>query len=119
MRVEFLFDFGSPNGSSPTGVDPGGRRADRASHFTYGRCCGRHLQAPRKQSLPPLCGIKNKPDYEALETRRFVEAYKVVRTTEQRIPGEIPLSSSAAPSSHKTAGVFEDYVRTMSSTKCG
>jgi 2-hydroxychromene-2-carboxylate isomerase len=78
MVVEFHFDFGSPNAYLSHLVIPGieGRTAVSFTYFPI--LLGGVFKATNNVSpAVSLQGIKNKPEYQALETRRFVEAHGI------------------------------------------
>jgi len=73
MRVEFLFDFGSPNAYFAHRVIPDIEKRTGAK-FTYTPVLlgGIFKLTNNKAPMIAFAGIRNKMDYEMLETRRFI-----------------------------------------------
>lgn len=73
MRVEFLFDFGSPNAYFAHKVIPDIEKRTGAT-FDYVPVLlgGIFKLTGNKPPMVAFGGIKNKMDYEMLETRRFI-----------------------------------------------
>ncbi len=78
MQVEFHFDFGSPNAYLAHRVIPGieGRTGER---FVYVPVLlgGVFKLTGNASPAVTLRGIKNKPDYESLELRRFLARHGI------------------------------------------
>ena len=72
-RVEFHFDFGSPNAYLAHKVLPA-IEARTGARFGYVPILlGGVFKATNNRSpMEAFAGIRNKPEYEALQTRRFV-----------------------------------------------
>ena len=79
-RVEFLFDFGSPNAYLAHLVIPGIEKRTGVT-FTYVPVLlGGVFKATGNVSpAVSLRGIKNKPEYESLEMRRFLARHGITR----------------------------------------
>lgn len=79
-RVEFLFDFGSPNGYLSHRVIPAIERRTGAK-FTYTPVLlgGVFKATGNRSPMEAFAGIKNKLAYEALETRRFVARHGLTK----------------------------------------
>ena len=75
-KVEYHFDFGSPNAYLAHLGNPGNRTADRCQFRVLCRCCWAACYKLTGNRSPgeSLAGVKNKPDYERLETARFISA---------------------------------------------
>ena len=73
MRVEFLFDFGSPNAYFAHRVIPDIEKRTGAK-FAYIPVLlgGIFKLTNNKAPMVAFAGIRNKMDYEMLETRRFI-----------------------------------------------
>jgi 2-hydroxychromene-2-carboxylate isomerase len=75
-NVEFIFDFGSPNSYFAHRVIPDIERRTGAKFVYVPALLGGIFKLTNNK--PPMIqfqGIKNKPEYEALEMRRFVERH--------------------------------------------
>ena len=77
-RVEFHFDFGSPNAYLSHLVIPDVKRRTGA-RFEYVPVLlgGVFKLTGNRSPAETLAGIKNKPEYERLETRRFIERHRI------------------------------------------
>ena len=79
-RVEFHFDFGSPNAYLSHLVIPEIERADRGDDSIRADPAGRRVQADQQPLAGRnLAGIRNKPEYQRLETARFVQRHGITR----------------------------------------
>lgn len=79
-KVEFLFDFGSPNAYLAHQVVPEIERRTGARFEYVPVLLGGIFKATGNQSPMQAFGhIKNKMAYEQLETRRFVERHKLAK----------------------------------------
>src|SRR5256885_16076586 len=85
LKVEFLFDFGSLNAYLAELVLPGIERRTGVK-FEYAPVLlgGIFKAAGNMSPFDPLRGIKNKPEYQALETQRFIQRQNA--TTFQQTP---------------------------------
>jgi len=73
-KVEFHFDFGSPNAYLSHLVIPGiTRRTGARFEYVPVLLGGVFKLTGNRSPAETLVGIKNKPEYERLETRRFIE----------------------------------------------
>jgi 2-hydroxychromene-2-carboxylate isomerase len=77
-KVEFLFDFGSPNAYYAHKVIPG-IEARTGAKFEYVPVLlgGLFKLTNNKPPMVAFGGIKNKMEYEMLETRRFITRHKL------------------------------------------
>ena len=76
LKVEFLFDFGSPNAYLAELVLPGIERRTGVKFEYVPVLLGGIFKATGNMSpFDSLRGIKNKPEYQALETQRFIRRH--------------------------------------------
>jgi 2-hydroxychromene-2-carboxylate isomerase len=110
-KVEFHFDFGSPNAYLSHLVIPGvERRTGTIFEYVPVLLGGVFKLTGNRSPAESLVGIKNKPDYERLETRRFIERHGI--TTFRSNPF-FPVNTLAIMRSAVAArklGIFERYV---------
>jgi 2-hydroxychromene-2-carboxylate isomerase len=80
LKVEFLFDFGSPNAYLAEIAMPG-IEARTGARFEYVPILlGGIFKATNNLSpFESLRGIKNKPEYQALETERFIRRHGITK----------------------------------------
>jgi 2-hydroxychromene-2-carboxylate isomerase len=82
VSVEFHFDFGSPNAYLAHLVIPAIEQRTGVAFSYVPVLLGGVFKATGNVSpAVSLRGIKNKPEYEALETRRFVARHGITRFT--------------------------------------
>jgi 2-hydroxychromene-2-carboxylate isomerase len=111
MRLEFHFDFGSPNAYLSHLVIPG-IEARTGARFEYVPILlgGVFKLTNNRSPAETLMGIKNKPEYQQLETARFVKHHGI--TQYQRNPffpvNTLTLMRGAIAA--RKLGVFERYV---------
>ena len=78
MQVEFHFDFGSPNAYLAHRVIPGITARTQASFRYVPVLLGGVFKATGNRSpAESLQGIRNKPEYERLETERFIRRHGI------------------------------------------
>lgn len=78
MRVQFLFDFGSPNAYLSHLVIPDiERRTGVAFEYVPILLGGVFKLTNNKSPAESLQGIKNKLEFQTLETRRFIRRYNI------------------------------------------
>jgi 2-hydroxychromene-2-carboxylate isomerase len=78
MQVEFHFDFGSPNAYLAHRVIPGIEARTRARFRYVPVLLGGVFKATGNRSpAEAFAGIRNKPEYERLETERFVRRHRI------------------------------------------
>jgi 2-hydroxychromene-2-carboxylate isomerase len=78
VKVEFLFDFGSPNAYLSHLVLPGlAKRTGVAVDYVPILLGGVFKLTNNVSPAVSLQGIKNKPEYATLETRRFLKAHDI------------------------------------------
>ena len=114
MRVEFLFDFGSPNAFLSHRVIPAITRRTGAA-FTYVPILlgGLFKLTGNQSPAMAFANIKNKPQYENLEMRRFIAHHQV---SDYQMNPHFPINTlqlmrGAVAAQH--AGVLEAYVTSV------
>ena len=79
-KVEFHFDFGSPNAYLAHLVIPEiEQRTDAKFEYVPILLGGVFKLTNNRSPVESMAGIKNKPQYESLEMRRFVRRYNITR----------------------------------------
>ena len=80
VKVEFHFDFGSPNAYLSHCVIPGIERRTGAT-FSYVPILlgGVFKLTNNRPPMDQTAGVKNKPEYAQLETERFIRRHKIDR----------------------------------------
>jgi 2-hydroxychromene-2-carboxylate isomerase len=80
LKVEFHFDFGSPNAYLAELVLPAIEKRTGVK-FTYVPVLlgGVYKATNNMSPAESLRGIRNKPEYQALETRRFIARHSITR----------------------------------------
>jgi len=110
-KIEFHFDFGSPNAYLAHLVIPEVERRTGAKFDYVPVLLGGVFKLTNNRSpAESLAGIKNKPEYERLETERFVKRHHI--TAYRRNPF-FPVNTLAIMRGAVAArrlGVFERYV---------
>lgn len=113
-KVDFLFDFGSPNAYLSHRLIP---EIERRSNVTFEYVpilLGGVFKATNNQSpFEAFAHIRNKPQYEALETQRFVERHGL---SEFGHNPHFPINTLVimrGAIAARQLGVFEDYVNKM------
>jgi 2-hydroxychromene-2-carboxylate isomerase len=80
LKVEFQFDFGSPNAYLAELVIPGIEKRTGVKFEYVPVLLGGIFKATNNMSpFESLRGIKNKPEYQALETQRFIRRHNVTK----------------------------------------
>jgi 2-hydroxychromene-2-carboxylate isomerase len=110
-KVEFLFDFGSPNAYFAHKVIPG-IEARTGAKFDYVPVLlgGLFKLTNNKPPMVAFGGIRNKMDYEMLETRRFIARHGL---TQFQFNPNFPVNTLTlmrAAVAAKNAGVLPEYV---------
>ena len=78
LKVEFQFDFGSPNAYLAELVLPSIEKRTGVKFDYVPVLLGGVYKATNNMSpFESLCGIKNKPEYQALETKRFIQRHNI------------------------------------------
>ena len=78
QKVEFLFDFGSPNAYLSHETIPAIEKRTGASFEYVPILLGGIFKATNNRSpVETLAGVKNKPEFMQLETERFIKRFNV------------------------------------------
>jgi len=78
LRVQFLFDFGSPNAYLSHEAIPAIEKRTGASFEYVPILLGGIFKATNNRSpVETLAGVKNKPEFMQLETERFIKRFNV------------------------------------------
>jgi 2-hydroxychromene-2-carboxylate isomerase len=112
LKLEFHFDFGSPNAYLAEKALPGIERRTGVKFDYVPVLLGGIFKATNNMSpFESLRGIKNKPEYNALETRRFIRRHGI--TTFEPNPffpvNTLMLMRGAVAAQFE--GLFESYFR--------
>ena len=112
LKVEFQFDFGSPNAYLAELALPGIERRTGVKFEYVPVLLGGIYKATNNMSPAELLrGIKNKPEYQALETQRFIRRHNI--TTFRSNPffpvNTLMLMRGAVAAQFE--GLFEPYFR--------
>jgi len=112
--AEFHFDFGSPNAYLAHRVIPGIEQRTGVKFAYVPVLLGGVFKLTGNRSpAEAFAGIKNKPDYERLETRRFLKRHEI---TDYRRNPFFPVNTLVLMRGAIAAerlGVFERYVDAM------
>jgi 2-hydroxychromene-2-carboxylate isomerase len=110
-QVEFHFDFGSPNAYLAHLVIPAIEQRTGAK-FEYAPVLlgGVYKLTGNRSPAESLVGIKNKPDYERLETARFLKRHGITRFRQNPFFPVNTLTIMRGAIAAQTLGVFERYV---------
>jgi len=110
-KVEFHFDFGSPNAYLAHLVIPEIERRT-AAKFEYVPVLlgGVYKLTGNRSPAESLAGIKNKPDYERLETARFIKRHGITSFQQNPFFPVNTLTIMRGAVAAQMLGVFERYV---------
>lgn len=110
-KVEFHFDFGSPNAYLAHLVIPEiERRTGARFEYVPVLLGGVFKLTGNRSPAESLAGIKNKPDYERLETARFIERHGITRFRQNPFFPVNTLTIMRGAVAAQVLGVFECYV---------
>jgi 2-hydroxychromene-2-carboxylate isomerase len=110
-KVEFHFDFGSPNAYLSHLVIPGiEQRTGATFNYIPVLLGGIFKLTGNRSPAESLAGIKNKPEYEALETRRFIERHGITSLQANPFFPVNTLTLMRAAVAAQRLGVFDRYV---------
>jgi len=111
-KVEFLFDFGSPNAYLAEVAIPGIEQRTGVKFEYVPILLGGIYKATGNMSpFDSLRGIKNKPEYQAVETQRFIRRHNVTKfRTNPFFPVNTLMLMRCAVAA-QFEGVFEPYFR--------
>jgi len=112
LKVEFLFDFGSPNAYLAELVLPGiewrtGVKFEYVPVLLGGIFKGTGNMSP----FDSLRGIKNKPEYQALETQRFIQRHNITKFRQNPFFPVNTLMLMRGAVAAQFEGTFEPYFR--------
>lgn len=110
-KVEFLFDFGSPNAYLSHLVIPGIEKRQGVK-FDYVPVLlgGVFKMTGNRSPAEAYAGIKNKPAYHRLETERFVRQHGITRFKPNPFFPVNTLMIMRGAVAAKKLGIFERYV---------
>jgi 2-hydroxychromene-2-carboxylate isomerase len=112
LKVEFLFDFGSPNAYLAELVLPGIERRTGVKFEYVPILLGGIFKATGNMSpFDSLRGIKNKPEYQALETQRFIRRHNITKFRQNPFFPVNTLMLMRGAVAAQFEGVFEPYFR--------
>jgi 2-hydroxychromene-2-carboxylate isomerase len=113
-RVEFHFDVGSPNAYLSHLVIPEiEKRTGVRFEYVPILLGGVFKLTNNRSPAESLRGIKNKPEYERLETRRFIQRYGIARFQPNPYFPVNTLMMMRGTIAARSLGVFERYVDEM------
>ncbi|MEH2545266.1 2-hydroxychromene-2-carboxylate isomerase [Bradyrhizobium sp. AZCC 2262] len=112
LKVEFLFDFGSPNAYLAELVLPGIERRTGVKFEYVPVLLGGIFKATGNMSpFDSLRGIKNKPEYQALETQRFIRRHNATKFQQNPFFPVNTLMLMRGAVAAEFEGMFEPYFR--------
>ena len=110
-KVEFLFDFGSPNAYLSHLVIPAIEQRQGVKFAYLPVLLGGVFKLTNNRSPAETnAGIKNKPQYQQLETQRFVRQHGITRYTFNPFFPVNTLMIMRGAVAAKKLGIFERYV---------
>jgi len=110
-KVEFLFDFGSPNTYLSHLVIPEIERRQQVKFEYVPVLLGGVFKLTNNRSpAESNAGIKNKPEYQQLETERFVRRHGITRYRRNPFFPVNTLMIMRGAVAARTLGIFERYV---------
>jgi 2-hydroxychromene-2-carboxylate isomerase len=112
LKVEFQFDFGSPNAYLAELVIPSIERRTGAKFEYVPVLLGGIYKATGNMSpADSLRGIKNKPEYQALETQRFLRRHDITKFHQNPFFPVNTLMLMRGAVAAQFEGMFEPYFR--------
>lgn len=112
LKVEFLFDFGSPNAYLAELVLPGIERRTGVKFEYVPVLLGGIFKATGNISpFDSLRGTKNKPEYQALETQRFIRRHNATKFQQNPFFPVNTLMLMRGAVAAQFEGIFEPYFR--------
>ena len=112
LKVEFQFDFGSPNAYLAEKALPHIERSTGVKFEYVPVLLGGVFKATNNLSpFESLRGIKNKPEYQALETRRFVRRHHITTFKPNPFFPVNTLMLMRGAVAARFEGMFEPYFR--------
>lgn len=110
-KVEFLFDFGSPNAYLSHLVIPEIEKRTGAKFVYLPILLGGVFKLTNNRSpAEAFAGIKNKPEYHRLETERFVRQHGITRYQHNPFFPVNTLMIMRGAMAARELGIFERYV---------
>jgi 2-hydroxychromene-2-carboxylate isomerase len=114
VTVEFHFDFGSPNAYLSHLVIPEiERRIGARFEYVPVLLGGVFKLTNNRSPAESLKGIRNKPEYERLETQRFIQRHGITRFKSNPYFPVNTLAMMRGAIAARLLGVFERYVDEM------
>jgi len=114
VKVEFHFDVGSPNAYLSHLVIPEIEKRVGAKFEYVPILLGGVFKLTNNRSpAESLRGIKNKPEYERLETRRFIQRHRIARFQPNPYFPVNTLKMMRGAIAAQSLGVFERYADEM------
>ena len=112
LKVEFQFDFGSPNAYLAEAAIPGiERRTGVKFEYVPVLLGGIYKATGNMSPSDSLRGIKNKPEYQALETQRFIRRHNIAKFHSNPFFPVNTLMLMRGAVAAQFEGVFEPYFR--------
>jgi 2-hydroxychromene-2-carboxylate isomerase len=112
LKVEFQFDFGSPNAYLAEVAIPGiERRTGVKFEYVPVLLGGIYKATGNMSPFDSLRGIKNKPEYQALETQRFIRRHNITQFRQNSFFPVNTLMLMRGAVAAQFEGVFEPYFR--------
>lgn len=112
LKVEFLFDFGSPNAYLAACVIPEIEQRTGLKFDYVPILLGGIFKATNNMSpIDSLRGIRNKPEYNALETERFIRRHNIATFKPNPFFPVNTLMLMRGAVAAKLENMFEPYVR--------
>src|SRR5690348_9060960 len=111
IKVEFHFDFGSPNAYLSHLVIPEiEKRTGVKFEYVPVLLGGVYKLTNNRSPAETLRGIRNKPEYERLETQRFIHRHGITRfQNNPHFPVNTLMLMRGAIAAHRL-GIFERYL---------
>jgi 2-hydroxychromene-2-carboxylate isomerase len=110
-RPQFMFDFGSPNAFlSHEAIPAIEQRASVKFEYVPILLGGIFKATSNKSPAETLAGVKNKPEFQALETERFIKRFNVQPYVWNPFFPVNTLNLMRAAIAAQLEGVFEKYV---------
>jgi 2-hydroxychromene-2-carboxylate isomerase len=111
VKVEFLFDFGSPNAYLSHLVIPAIEKRQQVKFAYVPILLGGIFKLTNNRSpAEAYAGIKNKPEYQKLETDRFLRQHGITRYQFNPFFPVNTLMIMRGAVAARTLGIFERYV---------
>ena len=112
LKVEFQFDFGSPNAYLAEVAIPGiERRTGVKFEYVPVLLGGIYKATGNMSPFDSLREIKNKPEYQALETQRFIRRHNITKFRQNPFFPVNTLMLMRGAVAAQLEGVFEPYFR--------